>query len=341
MKARPPLLLLSALALLCAASAAAALYAARPPPPPPAPGRLFPALEQHVNDVGKIVLVFGRGLQAAQTITLRRAGPGGFAVAERGGFPARADRVKAMLLGLAGLEAEEPRTALPKWHGALGLVAPEELGRAVRITLYDRADGRERAALLVGKRPPAAGAVLGRGAIYVRRAGENQSWLARGALPLRPQIADWLALDGFDLAPEEIAEVELAAPGQKLLRLRRAPNGDFLPPPGAQNAGPDQAARNAIALAPAGLRFEDALPAARFDFSQAPRAVYRRADGGRVIFHLFARPGAVWAAVEVEARPGQQNADPRFAGPKSWAFKLPLDAGRLMLGRSATQSEAR
>lgn len=110
------------------------------------------------------------------TLTLERA-DGEWSVAEWGGYPARFEPVKEVLVGLSGLEVVEAMTARPDRHGRLGLAEPGAAeGAGTRLTV-EAADGRVLADVIVGS--PRAGQLE---QLYARRAGEDQTWLVAGRL---------------------------------------------------------------------------------------------------------------------------------------------------------------
>ena len=100
---------------------------------------------------------------------------------------------------MADLKAVSARTAQAKWHRALGLTVPEDLGKAVRFKVTD-ANGEVLTSLLLGKkklarRKPRNVKTYGleQRHSYVRREDASQSWLARGRLPRNPNMAAWMS----------------------------------------------------------------------------------------------------------------------------------------------------
>ena len=155
-----------------------------------APHPLFDGLSTKLDRVDRIVYTASRGMGGEVKIVLTRSEGKGWGAEARGGYPADEELIKRTLLGVGNMEAYEPRTSNPDWHRNLGLLKPEDIGSALRVEFFE---GEERlAGLLVGKVPERAADVKGEGLIYVRRDGEDQSWLARGRLPLHRNAVDWL-----------------------------------------------------------------------------------------------------------------------------------------------------
>lgn len=206
------LALLAAIALLMVVLAVFAVMAQRAGftsdfEPRPA----FPELADRVNEAAKIVVE-----SRQQKVTVVRdalgEGPQGGAgavwrVLEKAGHPAKPDMVKRTVVGLAQLELFEPRTAQREWHQHLGLRAPEDKGAGVRVAVFD-AKGDVLASLIAGKLEGSRD-IDGRGTIYVRRDGEDQTYVARGWFNLEQNPVNWLSTQVIDLAPGRVREVQV------------------------------------------------------------------------------------------------------------------------------------
>ncbi len=146
------------------------------------PQRLFPELIDELNSVQEVVVESEHG-----AFRLVRDSGTDWALPELADYPVEPEKVKKVLVSMSVLETLEPRTSDPARHGALGLndpTAPED--GAVSVSLID-SDGNPLAALLVGR--DASG---NRDARYVRRAGEDQSWLVWRNFDLPGQPMGWL-----------------------------------------------------------------------------------------------------------------------------------------------------
>ena len=340
------------LALLAAATAISVIAAAiavttRESAVRPAfePRLLFEELGGRVNTVSKIVYTIGLGLQGTSKITLDRKPDGTWGVAERMGYPANFERVKKTIIGMSELEVVEPRTAQPTWHRNLGLLAPEDLGSAVRIELLD-ADGERLGALLAGKvQEPAFGGRGGPGFIYVRKDGEDQSWLARGKLSLAKSVSDWLdpALMNIDRARIRRAILWAGTENESVLSRPGPDVADFSLeslPQGRETRGAPIV--NASATAIVDLAFEDVVPASELDFPDtSPQVVFETFDGLRVRATLTGGAGGLWAAFEAETDAGLAPDDADLTAVaveaeeintrvEGWAYKLGQRVGAQM-----------
>lgn len=263
----------------------------------------------------------------AGTFTVRRNGANAWIVPEKGGFAADANQVAGTIRAVASLEAIEPKTANPEWFSQLGLVGPEKNGEATEVTLLGR-DGKPLAALLIGKGADVVDAT-GRGAIYVRKPGENQSWLARGYLMAKPNIGDWLDKNIITIGPEKIQSVDVAPPtGSAYIASRPTkdvPDFAVRPMPGGRELAFASAA-DAAADAIVNFAFDDAQPAGNFDFSRPVAShVTHTFDGLVITTRIVDKNGEHWANVSAAATtPAAQAAATAINGRASaWAFKLP------------------
>ncbi|MEQ8282187.1 MAG: DUF4340 domain-containing protein [Parvibaculum sp.] len=304
------------------------------------PHPLFEGLDTQLDQVDRIVYTASQGMRGEVRIAMSRGPDGVWGAEVRGGYPVNAELVKKTLLGIGELEAYEPRTSSPDWHRNLGLLAPEDIGSAVRIELFR---GNERmAGLLAGKVPERAVDVRGEGLIYVRRDGEDQSWLARGRLPLHKTVAEWLDPVFVDIPREELARVTLWGGTDNPVIIERASKeeSDFaivnMPAGRATRGAP---VVNGVATALAGKSFDDVAPADTLDLPEnTPTVFFDTFDGVRLTMSMGGQGGALWAKFSAEVDPAlaadgadseaaQARADALNARLGAWVYKLPQDVG--------------
>ena len=157
-----------------------------------------PVYADRLDEATALRITHGRGLSGVQGLSVTR-GDGSWQLAERWNYPANDELVTETLLALADIEVLEARTAQADWHRALGLVRPEDLGKAIRFDVRN-GDDESLLRVLVGKAEKsendAVQQVTQLGAdkqrFYIRREDEAQSWLVRGRLPRNPEPAAWL-----------------------------------------------------------------------------------------------------------------------------------------------------
>lgn len=293
------------------------------------PHPLFDGLSRQLERVDRIVYTSSRGMAGQEVVTINRGSDGVWSVASRSGYPANAELVRNVLLGVGNMEAYEPRTANPEWHRNLGLLKPEDIGSAIRVELFS---GEERlAGLLVGKVPERAVDVKGEGLIYVRRDGEDQTWLARGRLPVYKQAFDWLDMTFVGIPREEVSRVTLWAGTERPVVMERASPeaADFTIanlPAGRASRGAPVVNQAAAALLEA--TFEDVAPADTLDMpDNGPRVVVETFDGMKLTMHMGGQGGALWAkfAAEGESEEAALRAEDLNTRLSAWTYKLPQE----------------
>ena len=257
---------------------------------------------------------------------------GKWTVVEKGSYPAATGKVRQMLLGLAGLTLIEPKTERPELFSRLGLDDPKD-GHSTLVTLQNRT-GATAAELIVGKqRVDRFGG--GEDGVYVRRPGDNRTWLARGSLELSVQPIDWLDRQLIDLPEQRVASVELTDETGAVLTLRRAAaDAPFT----IENAPADAKLKPAPELAaPAAalhdLELVDVKPAADLAIPDqgTAKAVYTTFDGLSVTLRLVRRDNAVWAVIAA-AGSGATAAEAKTANDRlgRWGYAIPETQANLM-----------
>ena len=302
-------------------------------------GLLFPELAENLADIDVIRVTAPLGMGGTAETTIERGENDQWVVTQLSDYPAKQEAVRALLLGLSELEATEPRTADPEWHQALGLTAPEDLGKATRIS-FENADGEAEASILVGSVPEQsmqAGAA--QGLIYVRRDGEDQTWLAKGRLPIYQKASEWLDPTLLALTAADVRRTVLWAGSETPVILEReTPDAPFTLvnlPDGDAARGEAVLKSAATVLATSG--FETVVPADQITFDpNLPMIVIDTFNGLKIVTRLASAGNQIWARFEVEVDPwpGASAEDIAKAEDKaaslrnrlsSWAYQLPSD----------------
>ena len=247
----------------------------------------------------------------------------GWVLPDRGNYPAAFEMVKQTLVAIAAMETVEPKTDRPDWFHYVDLDPPPQ-GNGVTVTLStDR--GYILASMIVGK-SEMTGDELG---LFVRRAGENQSYLVKSPGEIKSNPADWMDKTVISVDPARVASAEVKpASGPAYTASRNTPQSGFTLAPlpkGRELAFPGAADTTAAALAD--FAFEDIRRSTDFDFADGTRLVLHTFDGLSVTVNLVDQNGAHWARVFAEAAPGNPKAAKEAldinARAEGWAFKLP------------------
>ncbi|MCZ6598394.1 MAG: DUF4340 domain-containing protein [Planctomycetota bacterium] len=318
---------LAILVLVTLVTVAAAALAVRGRDPsraaPEELGAVLPGLLERVNDVAEIQIEKG-----GESLVLRRAGET-WVVPERGGYPARFERVSETLLKIARLEIVEPKTRKPERYARLGVEDPDaEDSRSTLLTLRDE-NGNELAALIVGN------VIYGRGdqTVHVRRAGDEQAFLCQGDLSPETNPMRWIETEIVRIDNIRMRKVEIAHADGEVLSLRKAipAQQDFTIDAVPMDRTPKTiASGNAAGRALAYLSFDDVRRASEFDFEAAETVAsseYTTFDGLRVTVDTHVLEEESWITLQavyedpntpaLVVGPQPEAGDPETAPPAS------------------------
>jgi hypothetical protein len=247
----------------------------------------------------------------------------GWVLPGKGNYPASLETLNQTLAAFAEMRTVEPKTDRPDLFHFVDLDPPPQ-GDGVLVSLS--ADkGYILASMIVGKAAPIGDEV----GLFVRRAGENQSYLVKSPATIKADPAAWMDKAVIALDPASVASVEVKpATGPAYTASRAATEAPFTIAPlpkGRELAFPGAADATAAALADFG--FDDIARSTDFDFNDGPRLLLHSFDGLEVTVNLVTRDGATWARISAMAAPGNQKAAKEAlsinAHAGGWAFKLP------------------
>jgi hypothetical protein len=299
-----------------------------------------PDLEARINSVGAVEIT-----QGGKTLTVTRDG-GTWKIKERDGFPAKPEVARALLVALAQAKLVEPRTAVSEKLALLELEDPASQGaksRHVRV-LDDK--GSVISDVILGKaRADTFGS--GKGGIYVRRAGETQSWLATGDPKVTSDLRDWVDTSAYTGDTARIIRVTIENPGEEPLVIERTPaeektadatKGGETPAKPAPAKGKYQLAAmpegkklkdgakiDDIVEAFSSISFEDVRKLATPPAGDTVQTIKVEYDKGPVVtFHLRADGDTRWLSLAaVGEGDARKAADDINAKDKGWAFQVP------------------
>lgn len=175
----------------------------------------FPDIGAALSGVTKIEIIRGKD-NPSGGFSFSRADDR-WTMDEKGSYPATQSVIREMLLGFTELELVEAKTRDPKRFGKLHLSdTSQPNSKASRVVLRD-AGGKPVLDALFGKRVPSISG--GKPSIYLRRQGENQTWLATGELEIRAGAVEWLPNDLVSILRERVERTTHRAPGEEPLEL--------------------------------------------------------------------------------------------------------------------------
>jgi len=181
---------------------------------------LFPELLEQLDSIEALTIQSGE-----HTIELARV-DGVWVLPERSNYPVDFERVRSNVRALGEIEVLERKTSSAARHAALSLVAPVAgsagvADSAARIQASDASDS-VLADLLVGQ------AAQGRsGAVYVRKADEDQCWLVNADFDLAGDQTRWITTELLRLEGEHTQLVTLVHPDGETLVLSKESADDY------------------------------------------------------------------------------------------------------------------
>jgi hypothetical protein len=312
---RPARLLFLSLAAATAISAAIFLAPDRTAPPAvDRPVAAFPGIAARLPGATTIEIIRHDG-----RATLRREGEH-WTVAERGGYPARQERIHELLVGLAELRLVEPRTANQDLLARLGLEDPLGAGATGTLVRVLDASGSPLAELVVGRRRVRTGGNLPETA-YVRRPAESQAWLAEGRIPGDHDPNLWLPREIANIPRDRFREASIARRENDAFVIRRGgdPDGALSvePLPEGRVADPERLA--SVARAFEALTLTDVAREAAATGAELGTARYVFTDGLVVTLTLRRDGDVVWLILRAE---GAEEADRLMARWRGFAFQV-------------------
>jgi hypothetical protein len=169
------------------------------------PGPIFPTLAERAQAVAQIDVATRN-----TAVRIKRDGQR-WVVASQYDYPAKADLVHRTIFALINAKATDRATALAENHRKIGLVAPDQGGGATRVLLLDEA-GSQLAALLIGNPVPNEGSLTGPQSYFVRKLGDDQSWVAQGDFPIESDVRAWVDPDLADIDRARIESATVTLP---------------------------------------------------------------------------------------------------------------------------------
>lgn len=279
---------------------------------------LFPGLVDKLPSVAEIEVK-----HADKQFTVRKNAQGAWEIADKGGYPAKPDTVKVALNGLALLQKVDPMTERPDRYSQIGVQdvdgKPNTNPAPTQVTLKD------------DKGQPIISAIIGnqkfegnKRGVYIREAGQKQSWLADGEAEVPEDPIRWIDPNITQITRERIKGVTVTQPdNSETLVISRAndketnftvhdlPKGKEL----KSASEPD-----ALASALSYLSLEDVAPIGSVDFKggngfkAGAHSEFRTFDGLVIACDLAEKDGKTWASFAANFEP---PANPTPAQPEA------------------------
>lgn len=200
---------------------AIAVHAARQPWAPSASGttRLFPGLAADAGNAARVSVT-----QGGDTLTLEKAGDK-WLMKSQDGYPASTDKVRTLIAALADARLLEPKTSLPTRYAALAVDDPAAKLSSARLIRVENASGAVLAEIIAGKSKAASHTPGASTETYVRRPGDDQSWLASSDISGDAKLKSWADPRIFETKTETIGSLTVEIPGQTAYVIKRGEDG--------------------------------------------------------------------------------------------------------------------
>ena len=175
----------------------------------------FPALRAEPDAVAKVTIQTKDG-----TVILNRTSPGTWTSPDRFDYPAATDKINRLVRQLNDMRLIEAKTASAERYSRLEVEDMTEEANSRLIRLEDD-EGNVLAEALIGKRQFRLTGNADTGT-YIRRPGEDQSWLTSGGFDLEPEVEAWLDQIVVEIDRSEVALVEVLLPDGEAYSVSRA-----------------------------------------------------------------------------------------------------------------------
>ncbi|HEX4860381.1 MAG TPA: DUF4340 domain-containing protein [Rhizomicrobium sp.] len=294
--------------------------------PPSSRSEVFPGLAARIHQVAHIHIVSNKG---AFDVNFRpnRGAVAPWLIAQKSDYPASYQEVNKTLVGLAAMQVVEPKTDHPEWFHSIGLDDPAKGGDGVEISLSDD-HGHELAHLIVGKSEDIGdpGGAVG---LFVRKPGDNQSWLVRAEGEFDSDVNAWLDKSVLDLDQTRVQSTSVALSDGSSYEVQRDKPTDMHFKLASMPAGREMAsdaAADGPAFALTGFTFDDVKPSREVDFTNSTRLTTKTFDGMTVTADVAHKGTEYWAQLDAMSQSGKpdiaKQARAIATRVNGWAFKL-------------------
>ncbi len=229
--------------------------------------KLYADLAQRVNDVSQIEIT-----QGTESITVQKAEDDSWRLTQMGSYPVKFETVKQYLMTFTGLERIEPKTQTASLYERIGVQDPGAESPSKLVVLKDEG-GSPLASLIVGNSSDAQ-----KPQYYVRKSGEDQSWLVAGALDIATDHTNWIDKEILNLEGPRMRQVEITRPDAEPLVIFKDAKEDanFQ----VQGVPEERELRfptvaNSVGSALAFLNLDDVKPQSEIDWEAGPNTTAR------------------------------------------------------------------
>lgn len=233
---------------------------------------LYPRLKEQLNSVSA-VNIYKAG--DARVVEMKKQSDEDWMVSERDNYPADHIKLRRLLIAIADAKLYEQKTSNPEGYATLGV--EDTKGSAATSLRIELVGAPKPVNLIVGKQG------VGARSMYVRRAGEPQSWLINTSIDTSSTPEAWLRKDIIEVSADRMQSATVETKGAKPYTAAKATRADsnFAVeglPKGKSLSAPTAA--NSVAMALTGLSLSDVRAASAFQSTPpAAHATFKTFDG--------------------------------------------------------------
>ncbi len=298
---------------------------------------VFAGLADKFNEVGEIAVQ-----DKDKTLTIKRYDES-WVVTDRSDYLASAESVRDVLIGLSELRLKEGKTEKKDLYTKLAVEDVTEKDAQSRLLTVKDKSGSILASLIVGRE---TGQIAGASDVgrYIRKPGEQRSWLAEGRLQVPAAVKDWVTPQFIDVSNKRIDTVNVVHPdGQRMDVKRKSKDGTKFV---IQNLPTDRKIEYQSDINNMGdgldkLELEDVRAAGKIEFPEDKiiKTAIRTFDGLVVNVESFEEKGSkFWGRFSATTAPDASDNVKKEAArinetTKKWVYELPAHKFRYISRR--------
>jgi hypothetical protein len=296
-------------------------------------GKLFPSLRADADKIARATIV-----QGDKTLVLEKSGDQ-WLMRSHDGYPAASDKVHALLVALAEANLLEPKTQRPDRFALLEVDEPTAKASNARLIKLEDASGASLAEVIAGKRRlgnASAAAAAGEGT-YVRRPGENQSWLASTTIAGGASLRDWAAQRVFETDGAKVSSLTVNIAGEQPYEIKRSADGahELAAVPAGKKIKYVNMIDNIVEAA-AFLDLEKVRKASGATGGEAGSVSFQTVDGLNITFKVRRDKDGAWATIDATGEgDARKMADEIQTRAKGWEFEVMPSKVDTMLKKQA------
>ncbi len=244
-----------------------------------------------------------------QTLTLQKQ-DGVWGILENNNYPVISEKVDDLLFSLANLRIIESKTAKPEFHEQLDLNDITEPQSNAWLVTVQNTNGADIAKIYVGKRESVRLREEFLEHIFIRHAGEDQTWLVQGNLPLSTDFKEWVEQPLLGIVDsEQVQRLSINVPsGSNIVISKTSPEQeDFIIETAQIKASKgsilDINTVNTLPFDVAELEFNNVVlsETADIDWSNSIVATLDTFPGVQVLLNVLKHDGKFYAKVQAAA----------------------------------------